>query len=72
VFDAKIYKNVGGIFGVSACEEGNKKIFQISDFSFQLSSVLIDFLEKILPILTAKNMSINRRRRPFNYIQGRL
>ena len=27
-FDAKIYKNVGGIFNVSSCQEWNKKIFQ--------------------------------------------
>jgi hypothetical protein len=52
-FDAKIYKIVGEVFAVSACWEGNKKIFKISDFSFQLPSVLIDFLEKILPILSA-------------------
>jgi hypothetical protein len=52
-FDAKIYNNVGGDFDVSACGEGNKKILQISDFSFQLPSLLVDFLEKIFPILSA-------------------
>jgi hypothetical protein len=51
-FDAKIYKNVGGDFDVSACGEGNKKIFKLFYFCFQLPSVLVDFLEKILPILT--------------------
>jgi hypothetical protein len=38
----KIYKNVGGVFAVSLCIAGNKKIFQISDFYFQLPSVLVE------------------------------
>jgi len=40
-FDAKIYKNVGRIFNVNACEEKNKKIFQISDICSALSSLLV-------------------------------
>jgi len=51
-FDAKIYKNVDEIFDVSACEEGNKKIFKLFYFCSALPSLLVDFLEKILPILT--------------------
>ena len=43
-FDAKIYKNVDVFFGVSACKEGNKKIFKNCDFCFQLPSLLVDFL----------------------------
>jgi len=41
-FDAKIYKNVSCIIVVSACGEKNKKIFQISDFCFQLQAVLVE------------------------------
>jgi hypothetical protein len=33
-FDAKIYKIVGGIFGVSPCVIWDKIFFQFSDFSF--------------------------------------
>jgi len=51
-FDAKIYKNVDSIFDVSLCMVRNKKKFQISDFSSQLPTLLVDFLDKILPILT--------------------
>jgi hypothetical protein len=51
-FDAKIYENADGFLDVSAYCGRNKKFFQISDFSFQLPSLLVDFLEKILPILT--------------------
>jgi len=47
----KKYKIVDEIFAVSACVIWNKKFFKIPDFSFQLPSLLIDFLEKILPIL---------------------
>jgi hypothetical protein len=42
-FDAKIYKIVDGIFGLSACGEGNKKNFKNCDFCFQLPALLIDF-----------------------------
>jgi hypothetical protein len=52
VFDAKIYKIVDSILAVSPCVVWNKKFFKISDFSFQLPSLLVDFLEKILPVLT--------------------
>jgi hypothetical protein len=41
-FDAKIYKIVDSIFAVSLCLVWNKKIFQISYFSFQLPSLLIE------------------------------
>jgi hypothetical protein len=41
VFDAKIYKIVGGGFDVSACGEGNKKNFKNCDFCFQLPSLLV-------------------------------
>jgi len=41
-FDAKIYKNVGGVFDVSSGRTGNKKNFQISDFCFQLPAHLIE------------------------------
>jgi hypothetical protein len=60
-FDAKIYKNVDTIFAVSPCVVWNKKFYQFSDFSFQPPAFLIDLLEKILPILTLKNVIINRR-----------
>jgi len=53
-FDAKIYKIVDSIFGVSRCVVWNKKIFKLFYFCFQLQAVLVDFLEKILPILTRK------------------
>jgi len=43
-FDTKIYKNVGGIFNVSASVERDKKNLQISDFCFQLQAILVDFL----------------------------
>jgi hypothetical protein len=46
VFDAKIYKKVGGIFAVSALLVWNKKKFQISDFSFQLPSLLVEIPQK--------------------------
>jgi len=42
VFDAKIYKIVGGIVAVSTCGEGNKKIFKNSDFCFQLPALLVE------------------------------
>jgi hypothetical protein len=32
MFDAKIYKNVDGIFNVSSCGEWNKKILKIPIF----------------------------------------
>jgi hypothetical protein len=51
-FDAKKYKIVDAIFAASLCVVWNKKFFQISGFSFQLPSLLVDFLEKILTILT--------------------
>jgi hypothetical protein len=41
-FDAKIYKIVDNVFGVSPCVEWNKKFFQFSDFSFQLPSLLVE------------------------------
>jgi len=40
-FDAKNYKYVDGIFAVSAYWEGDKKLFQFFDFSFQLPSLLV-------------------------------
>ena len=51
-FDAKIYKIVDGIFDVSAYGRWNKKIFKLFYFWFQLPAHLVDYLEKILPILT--------------------
>ena len=59
VFDAKIYKIVDTIFNVSLCAVWNKKIFKLFYFYSQLPSLLVDFLEKILPILTAKKTTIN-------------
>ena len=41
-FDAKIYKIVGGIFDVSACGGGSKKIFKNSDFCSALPSLLVE------------------------------
>ncbi len=41
-FDAKIYKIVDSVFAVSLCPKSNKKFFQISDFSFQLPSLLVE------------------------------
>jgi hypothetical protein len=41
-FDAKIYKNVGGVFDVSSGRTGNKKNFQISDFCSALPSLLVE------------------------------
>jgi hypothetical protein len=41
-FDAKIYKIVDSVFAVSLCPKSNKKNFQISDFSFQLPSLLVE------------------------------
>jgi hypothetical protein len=41
-FDAKIYKNVGGVFDVSSGWTGNKKNFQISSFCFQLPAHLVE------------------------------
>jgi len=41
-FDAKIYKIVDSDFAVSPCHRSNKKIFQISDFSYQLPSLLVE------------------------------
>ena len=41
-FDAKIYKNVGGVFDVSSGRTRNKKNFQISDFCFQLPAHLVE------------------------------
>jgi len=58
-FDAKIYKNVDGYFAVSLCVVWNKKIFKLFYFYFQLPSLLVDFLDKILPISTAKKTTIN-------------
>jgi hypothetical protein len=46
VFDAKIYKNVDGIFNVSACWEGNKKYFKLFYFCFQLQAVLVEKFPK--------------------------
>jgi hypothetical protein len=43
-FDAKIYKIVGGIFDVSACWEGDKKIFKLFYFCSALPAHLVDFL----------------------------
>ena len=42
MFDAKIYKNIDGIFAVSAYWEGDIKLFQFFDFSFQLPSLLVE------------------------------
>ncbi|MGB2863481.1 MAG: hypothetical protein WBC05_09175, partial [Sedimentisphaerales bacterium] len=41
-FDAKIYKNVGGVFDVSPGRTGNKKKVQISDFCSALPSLLVE------------------------------
>jgi len=41
-FDAKIYKIVDSNFAVSSCLVLNKKNFQISDFCFQLPSLLVE------------------------------
>jgi len=43
-FDAKIYKIVDSLFDVSHYLEWDKKIFQISNFSFQLPSLLVENL----------------------------
>jgi hypothetical protein len=42
VFDAKICETTGGIFGVSAYGEGNKRNFRNCDFCFQLPSLLVE------------------------------
>ena len=55
----KKYKIVDAIFAVSPCLVWNKKIFKLFYFCFQLPTVLIDFLGKILPILTPKKTTIN-------------
>jgi hypothetical protein len=47
-FDAKIYKNVDWIFDVSACEEGNKKIFRLFYFCSALPSLLVENSVKIV------------------------
>jgi hypothetical protein len=41
-FDAKIYKNVDEIFAVSACWEGDNKIFKLFYFCLALPSLLIE------------------------------
>jgi len=41
-FDAKIYKNVDSLFAVTPYQISNKKFFQISDFCFQLPSLLVE------------------------------
>jgi hypothetical protein len=41
-FDAKIYKNVDDDFAVSAFVKRNKKNYRISDFCFQLPSLLVE------------------------------
>jgi hypothetical protein len=46
VFDAKIYKIVGVVFVVSACDVWNKKFFEFLDFSFQLPSLLVEKCRK--------------------------
>jgi hypothetical protein len=46
-FDAKIYKNVGGIFDVTSCRVWNKKNFKIFDFCSALPSLLVDFWARI-------------------------
>ena len=51
-FDAKIYKNVDAVFPVSDCGGGNKKSFKLFYFCSALPTLLVEFLEKILPILT--------------------
>jgi hypothetical protein len=53
-FDAKFYKIVDGVLAVSLCVKWNKKFFRFFDFSFQLPSFLVEFLDKILPNLTVK------------------
>jgi len=45
-FDAKIYKNAGGVYAVSVLSTGNKKNYQISDFSSQLPSLLVEIPQK--------------------------
>jgi len=55
-FDAKIYKIVDTIFAVSLCVVWNKKIFKLFYFYFQLPTLLVDLLDKILPILTPKTI----------------
>ena len=47
-FDTKKYKNIDSIFAVSAFEEKNKKIFQISYFCSALPSFLVDDSAKIV------------------------
>jgi len=42
VFDAKIYKNVDGLFDVTCCWKSNKKKFKISDFCSALPSLLVE------------------------------
>jgi len=42
MFDAKIYKIVGGIFDVSVCVVWNKKFFNFFDFYSQLPSFLVE------------------------------
>ena len=41
-FDAKIYKIVDAIFSVSLCAAGNKKIFKLFYFCFQLPLDLVE------------------------------
>jgi len=53
-FGAKIYKIVDSFFGITSCRAKSKKIFKIFDFCFQLPSLLVDFLDKILANLTVK------------------
>jgi hypothetical protein len=43
-FDAKIYKIVGWSFAVSACWEGNKKIFKLFYFCSALPSHLVEII----------------------------
>ena len=56
-FDAKIYKNVDGIFDVSACEEGNKKNFKLFYFCFQLPSLLVENIPNLK--LKAQNLKLS-------------
>ena len=52
-FDAKIYKIVDAFLAVSPCVAWSKNLFKLFYFYFQLPTLLVDFLDKILPILTA-------------------
>jgi hypothetical protein len=64
-FDAKIYKNVGGIFAVSACCGRNKKIFKLFYFCSALPSLLVENFAKIAILWLSYKLTISPR---FNII----